>query len=95
MELPPVVPILQALSVTCRARPFWPQASCPECTLSCQLWPLQRCSFILSLLYSLPYPAGRVEKEMAAHSSILAWKIPWTAEPSRLLSMGSQRVEHD
>ena len=36
-----------------------------------------------------------LEKEMAAHSSILAWKIPWTAEPSRLLSMGSQRVEHD
>ena len=35
------------------------------------------------------------EKEMAAHSSILAWKIPWTAEPSRLLFMGSQRVGHD
>ena len=36
-----------------------------------------------------------LEKEMAAHSSILAWKIPWTAEPGRLLSMGSQRVGHD
>ena len=35
------------------------------------------------------------EKEMAAHSSILAWKIPWMAEPGRLLSMGSQRVGHD
>ena len=35
-----------------------------------------------------------LEKEMAAHSSILAWKIPWTAEPGRLLSMGSQRVRH-
>ena len=32
-----------------------------------------------------------LEKEMAAHSSILAWKIPWTAEPGRLPSMGSQR----
>ena len=31
-----------------------------------------------------------LEKEMAVHSSILAWKIPWTAEPGRLLSMGSQ-----
>ena len=31
-----------------------------------------------------------LEKEMAAHSSILAWKIPWTAEPGRLPSMGSQ-----
>ena len=36
-----------------------------------------------------------LEKEMAVHSSILAWKIPWTAEPGRLPSMGSQRVGHD
>ena len=36
-----------------------------------------------------------LEKEMAAHSSILAWKIPWTAEPGRLWSMGSQRVWPD
>ena len=36
-----------------------------------------------------------LEKEMATHSSTLAWKIPWTAEPGRLLSMGSQRVGHD
>ena len=36
-----------------------------------------------------------LEKEMAAHSSILAWKIPWMAEPGRLLSMGLQRVGHD
>ena len=36
-----------------------------------------------------------LEKEMAAHSSILAWKIPWTAEPGRLPSMGSQRVGHN
>ena len=36
-----------------------------------------------------------LEKEMAAHSSILAWKIPWTVEPDRLLSMGSQRVRHN
>ena len=34
-------------------------------------------------------------KEMATQSSILAWKIPWTAEPGRLQSMGSQRVGHD
>ena len=33
-----------------------------------------------------------LEKEMAAHSSTLAWKIPWTLEPGRLPSMGSQRV---
>ena len=35
-----------------------------------------------------------LEKEMATHSSILAWKIPWTEEPSGLQSMGSQRVRH-
>ena len=36
-----------------------------------------------------------LEKEMATHSSILAWKIPWMAEHCRLQSMGSQRVGHD
>ena len=36
-----------------------------------------------------------LEKEMATHSSILALKILWTEEPSRLQSMGSQRVRHD
>ena len=36
-----------------------------------------------------------LEKEMATHPSILAWKIPWTEEPGRLQSMGSQRVRHD
>ena len=36
-----------------------------------------------------------LEKELATHSSILAWKIPWTEEPGRLQSMGSQRVGHD
>ena len=35
-----------------------------------------------------------LEKEMATHSSILAWKIPWKEEPDRLQSMGSQRVRH-
>ena len=36
-----------------------------------------------------------LEKGVAAHSSVLAWRIPWTEEPSRLQSMGSQRVGHD
>ena len=36
-----------------------------------------------------------LEKEMATHSSILAWEIPWTEEPSRLQSMGSQIIGHD
>ena len=36
-----------------------------------------------------------LEKEMAAHSSTIAWKIPWTEEPGRLQSMRSQRVGHN
>ena len=36
-----------------------------------------------------------LEKEMATHSSILAWRIPWTEEPGGLQSVGSQRVRHD
>ena len=36
-----------------------------------------------------------LEKEMATHSSILAWKISWTEEPGGLQSMGSQRIGHD
>ena len=36
-----------------------------------------------------------LEKEMATHCSILAWKIPWTEEPKGLQSMGSQSVSHD
>ena len=36
-----------------------------------------------------------LEKEKATHSSILAWKIPWTEQPGRLQSTGSQRVRHD
>ena len=36
-----------------------------------------------------------IEKEMATHSIILAWEIPWTEDPGRLQSVGSQRVGHD
>ena len=44
---------------------------------------------------SIPEMARYLGKEMAAHSSILAWRIPWTVEPGGLQSMGSQRVGHD
>ena len=43
-------------------------------------------------------PLGRedpLEKEVATHSSTLAWKIPWMVEPGRLKSTGLQRVRHD
>ena len=36
-----------------------------------------------------------LEKRMATHFSILAWRIPWTEEPGELQSMGSERVRHD
>ena len=36
-----------------------------------------------------------LEEEMATHSRILAWRIPWTEEPGGLWSMGSQRVRHE
>ena len=36
-----------------------------------------------------------LEKEMAIHSSLLAWRVSWTEEPGGLQSMGSQGVEHD
>ena len=39
--------------------------------------------------------ADTLGKAMATHSSILAWRIPWTGEPGGLQSMGSQRVGHD
>ena len=44
---------------------------------------------------SIPVLEDPLEKEMATHSSTLAWKIPWTEEPGRLQSMGLQRVRHD
>ena len=55
--------------------------------------------FIVQRIYNVPEICRTlfllVEKEMATHSSTLAWKIPWTEEPCRLQSMGSQRVRHD
>ena len=45
-------------------------------------------------IYALVYCIG-LEKEMATHSSVLAWRIPGTGEPGGLLSMGSHRVGHD
>ena len=40
-------------------------------------------------------PEDPLEKEMAIHSSIFAWRIPWTEESGRVQSMGLQRVRHD
>ena len=42
-----------------------------------------------------PDPATNLEEGVATHSSILAWRIPWTEEPGELQLMGLQRVEHN
>ena len=42
-----------------------------------------------------PWVRDLLKEEMATHSRILAWEIPWTEEPDGLQSMGSQRVRHD
>ena len=44
---------------------------------------------------SIPGSGRSPEKEMATHSTTLAWKIPWTEKPGRLQSMGLHRVRHD
>ena len=44
---------------------------------------------------SIPGSEDLLEKGMATHSSILAWRIPWTEEPGELQPMGSHRVRHD
>ena len=44
---------------------------------------------------SIPGSGRSMAKEMAVHSSTIAWKIPWTEEPGRLQSMGLQRVGHN
>ena len=46
-------------------------------------------------LGSIPGLGRSLEKGMATHSSILAWRIPWTEKPGSLQSMGLQRVRHD
>ena len=45
--------------------------------------------------FTFTFRSHALEKEMATHSSVLAWRIPWTGEPGRRPSMGSHRVGHD
>ena len=49
----------------------------------------------LPVLWETQGQEDPLEKGMATHSSILAWRIPWTEKPEGLLSMGLQRVKHD
>ena len=63
---------------------------CPKVAQTVKRLPAMRETRIQPLGWEDP-----LEKEMAARSSTLAWKIPWTEEPGGLQSMGSQRVGHD
>ena len=56
-------------------------------------YPCQLCLLNHSHIWPLFTPS--LEKGMATHSSILAWRIPWTEEPEGLQTMGTQRVRHD
>ena len=76
---------------------LWP---CGDC-LCAELW----ASLVAQMVKNLPamqetwiqclIQEDSLEKGMATHSSILAWRIPWTEEPSGLQSVGTQRVVHD
>ena len=66
---------------------------------------LQRAPWVAQVVKNLPAmqetwvrslgPEDPLEKEMASHSSVLAWRIPWTEKPGELQYMVSQRVGHD
>ena len=75
--------------VACISHPF---LSVGECYFMCRLKnpPVKQESWVQSLGWEDP-----LEKEMANHSSILAWKIPWTEEPGGLQSIALQRVGQD
>ena len=73
-------------------------------TLCCGPWAssaslvVQRVKFLPEMQETWVRSLGQedlLEKEMATHSSVLAWKTPWMEQPGRLESMGSQRVGHD
>ena len=74
-------------------------------TININIYTLTRASLVAQTVKRLPATQeSRVqslgqedplEEEIATHTSTLAWKIPWTEDPGRLQSMGSQRVGHD
>ena len=61
--------------------------------VGCSPWGHEESDMTKRLHFHLHFPAS--EKEMATHSSVLAWRIPGTGEPGELPSMGSHRVGHD
>ena len=62
--------------------------------ITMMVWSLTQSQTFWSLIFK-QYSGTVLEKEMATHSSVLAWRIPGTSEPGGLPSMGSHRVGHD
>ena len=67
----------------------------PYYTQGLPWWPCKESACNAGDPGSIPWLADLLEKGMATHSSILAWRIPWTEEPSGLQSMASQKAGHD
>ena len=88
---PPMTPELPD-ETAAPADTLWPPRGLGDKAPSCVQFLTFRSPEVIKV-YLNPLPLG-VEKEMATHSSILAWKIPWTEEPGELQSTGSQRVMH-
>ena len=72
---------------------FWDSFNIARTSLVAQM--VKRLSTVRETLVQALAWEDPLEKEMAIHSSTIAWKIPWTEEPGRLQSMGLQRVRHD
>ena len=59
------------------------------------IFQMQDCMFVYVYINTHMYVYISLEEEFAPHSSTLAWRIPWTEEPGRLQSIGSQTVAQD
>ena len=91
--------VLSSLHLPCpRGQPFKSQLNCNLCHhINPGRW-LRWKKNLPAMQETWVWSLGRedpLEKEMAIHSSILAWEIPWTEEPGGLQSTGSQRIRHD
>ena len=89
--------ILEWVAISSSRRPSATQGS-NLCLLYCRQslyhWATWE-AHLVCLCLDINTPKHVVEKEMATHSSVLAWRILWMEEPGGLLSIGSHRVEHD
>ena len=93
LELDPPMPPEPPDETAAPADTLWPPQGLRDKAPSCVQFLTFRSPKVIKV-YLNPLPLG-LEKEMATHSSICAWKLPWTEKPGELQSMGSQRVRHN